>query len=244
MTRKALVIRHMKKMRGDRVSTWLSANGFELDYRCPAEGEALPDSDEGHALTLVYGGVQSANDDGFIDDEIEWIRHWVGDGRPYLGLCLGGQLLARAFGAEVARHDRGLHEVGFVEIRPAADRTFLPAPLKVYQWHKEGFALPEKAELLAVGDSFPNQAFRYGEAAYGLQFHPEVTVDIMREWMADGAESLAAPGASSREQQLADASRYGNAMAAWLENFLGGVLLPLVERGEPEPVKNIAPRRM
>lgn len=230
MRPKALIIRHMKRMRGDRVSDWLEARGFELDYRCPAEGEPLPEDDESHRLTVVYGGVQSANDNGYIEDEIAWIERWVEEGRPYLGLCLGGQLLARALGAKVEHHPDGLHEVGFVEIRPGAGSEFLRSPLQVYQWHKEGFELPRGAELLAVGETFENQAFCYGDAAYALQFHPEVTEKIMRDWMVDGAESLSAPGATPKEQQLVDAARYGDGMAAWLDDFLGRRILPLTEK--------------
>jgi GMP synthase (glutamine-hydrolysing) len=220
MGKRALIIRHMKAMRDDRVSGQLKAAGFALDYRCPAEGEALPELGEGHALAVVYGGVQSANDDGYIREEIAWIRDWVQAGRPYLGLCLGGQLLARALGAPVAGHRAGRHEIGFVEISPAGDDGFIPAPLRVYQWHKEGFEVPDGAELLATGEVFPNQAFRFGSAAYGLQFHPEVTPDIMRGWMKEAAAMLDAPGASSREQQIEDAAAYSTGMGRWLKNFL------------------------
>ncbi len=174
---------------------------------------------------MVYGGVQSANDDGYIQGEIDWIRDWVGSGRPYLGLCLGGQLLARAFGAEVFRHPQGLHEIGFVRINPASDPGFLPEPLHVYQWHKEGFDLPDGATLLARGEVFENQAFRLGESAYAIQFHPEVTPKIMADWMRDAEASLSAPGASPKAQQLEDAKRHNGAIDVWLDRFLDRCLL-------------------
>lgn len=224
--RRVLMLRHMKRMQGDRVSKALTARGFELDYRCPAEGEALPASDDGHVLAVVYGGIQSANDDGYIRAEIDWIRDWVESGRPYLGLCLGGQLLARALGAEVSPHPKGRHEIGFVRIRPADAGDFLPSPLHVYQWHKEGFELPVGATLLAHGEVFPNQAFRYGESAFALQFHPEVTPEIMLDWMAYAEASLAAPGASPRQEQLEDARRHNGAVDTWLDSFLDLCLLP------------------
>ncbi len=224
------MLRHMKRMQGDRVSSALSARGFELNYYCPAEGERLPPLDQGHDLAVVYGGVQSANDDGYVVEEIEWIRNWVDSGRPYLGLCLGGQLLAKAYGAEVSCHPGGLHEIGFVSIYPAEDSEFLPAPLDVYQWHKEGFELPAGATLLARGDVFQNQAFRLGDSAYGIQFHPEVTRDIMLDWMRDSEASLQSPGASPREQQLEDARRHNGAIDAWLDRFFDRCLLNGIDR--------------
>ncbi len=227
-SKRALMLRHMRRMQDDRVSKALIARGFELDYRCPAEGEPLPPLDEGHDLAVVYGGVQSANDEGYIRDEIGWIRSWVSTGRPYLGLCLGGQLLASAFGAKVSHHPEGQHEIGFVRICPAGDAEFLPAPLYVYQWHKEGFELPSGATLLALGETFPNQAFRYGDAAYGIQFHPEVTAEIMLHWMNDSAASLSAPGASSKETQVEDAARHNGSVDVWLDQFLDLCLLPKI----------------
>jgi GMP synthase (glutamine-hydrolysing) len=73
---------------------------------------------------------------------------------------------------------------------------------------------------LFQGPIFPNQAIRYGSNTYGLQFHPEVTVDSMRRWMRDAAHMLAAPNAHPAERQLADAALYDAPLAAWLDRFL------------------------
>lgn len=224
MRSKALLLRHMPTKRDDRVSRRLAELGFELDWRCPAQGDPLPVPGEEHRLAVVYGGVQSANDAercAYIRAEIDWIARWVAGERPFLGLCLGAQLLARALGARVAHHPEGLHEIGYVQVRPTpAGAALMGEPLHVYQWHREGFELPPGAELLATGERFPNQAFRADGCAYGLQFHPEVTVEIMGDWMAEAGEMLVEPGAHPRERQLADAGRFDSAMGAWLAGFL------------------------
>jgi len=84
-------------------------------------GDALPPVNNGHAAVIVYGGAESANDVdslSHVREEIDWIGKWVETGRPYLGICLGSQLLARALGARVSRHAEGVHEIGYVKIEP------------------------------------------------------------------------------------------------------------------------------
>ena len=226
---KVLLVRHMPSERADRVSRHFALRGCQLDWRCPAEGDPLPGPDEGHRVAVVYGGAQSVNDaeqHAYLRAELDWIQRWLADGGAYLGLCLGGQLLARALGAIVARHPRGLHEIGYVQVHAtAAGESLLPKSLHVYQWHKEGFELPAGAELLATGTDFPNQAFRVAERAFGLQFHPEVTDDMMRQWMEEAGHMLDEPGAHPRERQLADGERFGRAMGEWLASFLDAHLL-------------------
>jgi GMP synthase (glutamine-hydrolysing) len=103
-----------------------------------------------------------------------------------LGLCLGAQMLARALGARVFSYDDKRSEIGYYPI----DATLIgdrlcpaPFPRTVYQWHSDGFDLPQGAKLLAVGGAnFSNQAYRYGLHAVGLQFHPEVTYHMMCRW--------------------------------------------------------------
>jgi GMP synthase (glutamine-hydrolysing) len=91
--------------------------------------------------------------------------------------------------------------------------------MHVYHWHKEGFELPDGAELLAVGPTFPNQAYRYGDKAYGIQFHPEVTGQVMARWCAEAAHMLEAPGAQDAERQVAAAKRFDAPMERWLDGF-------------------------
>ena len=171
---------------------------------------------------VVFGGRMSANDEhlDYIRAELQWIPQVLSTSTPYLGICLGGQLLARVLGASVAPHAEGLHEIGYTRIRPtAAGIGHFPAPMHFYQWHGEGFEVPRGAELLAAGDTFPNQAFRFGRA-FGLQFHPEVTKSILERWTRDGHD-MDLPGAiRDREAHFAGARQYDDAIAAWLKTFL------------------------
>ena len=92
--------------------------------------------------------------------------------------------------------------------------------MQVFQWHKEGFELPDGAELLAEGDAYPNQAYRYGANAYAIQFHPEVTEAMHRQWVQRGAQRLSEPGAQPAEEQLRNRHRYDQQVEQWLDRFL------------------------
>jgi GMP synthase (glutamine-hydrolysing) len=118
-------------------------------------------------------------------------------------------------------HPLGLAEVGYTLVRPtAAAGGFLGGPQPFYEWHKEGFEVPDQAELIASGEIFPNQAFRFRESAYGLQFHPEVTPEIILAWMAEAPETLDLAGAHCRRRQVADIRRFDAPTKLWLERFL------------------------
>jgi len=228
---RVLLIQHMHDRRDDRVSEHLGRRGFALHWCNPSLGDALPADPGRYAALVVYGGIQSVNDaahHAYLRAELDWIRRWVAGDRPYLGLCLGGQLLARALGARVGPHSGGLHEVGFVPVRPTdAGNALFPESLHVYQWHNEGFAIPEGGELLATGEVFPNQAFRIGRRAFGLQFHPEATAQMRTEWLDTSAHTLdVAAGAHPRQRQEADAQRFEQPMADWLTALIDRELLP------------------
>jgi GMP synthase (glutamine-hydrolysing) len=225
MSGRIVLVRHMPGDRDDRVRRELCAAGYDLETCFVAEGDPLPEPAPGYVGAVVYGGSQFASQAEEVDylrRELDWIRRWVGAGKSYLGICLGGQMLAKAFGAAVGPHGGGLSEIGYFEVEPtSAGRGHFAGPLGVYHWHIEGFEVPEGAELLATGADFPNQAFRFDGKVYGLQFHPEVTREMMESWCTEAAHMLELPGAHSRERQLADAERYHAALGDWLRQFLG-----------------------
>lgn len=222
MSEKVLLVRHMPNEREDRVTQELRERGFALDTCYVAEGQPLPDPSR-YAATVIYGGVQmveQAEHLSYLRDELAWIEGWLQQDKPFLGICLGSQLLAHTLGASVGPHPDGLSEIGFYPIAPtAAGRDLIPPDLMVYHWHLQGFAAPDTAELLATGQNFENQAFRYGRA-YGLQFHPEITEEIQAGWLREAAHMLDNPGAHSRARQLADREVHLEPLGDWLSAFL------------------------
>lgn len=153
-------------------------------------GEKLPKLESITALILL-GGSMGANDDQrhpFLTTLKQLIRDVVAAGIPYLGICLGGQLLAAALGAQVVSNrweELGTLPVALTE-NAVSDRLFagIKPEFTTFQWHHDSFDLPQGSVLLAASDACPHQAFRVGASAWGIQFHPEVTEAIIRGWSA------------------------------------------------------------
>jgi len=227
--RTIIMVAH-SEWRERRLAPLIRARGYAVEWRCPAKGSHLPDDHEAYAGAVVFGGVQSANDADTTDymrHELDWIGRFVAAGKRYLGICLGGQLLARALGARVAAHEGGCHEIGYYPITPTeAGGALFPESMHVYQWHKEGFEVPGGATLLARGSIFPNQAFRYGTHAYGLQFHPEVTGEDARSWMDEVPDHETRPGAQCAAEHAAGIVKYDAGLHRWVAGFLDRWLEP------------------
>jgi GMP synthase (glutamine-hydrolysing) len=220
-----LIVLHQEHSTPGRIGAVLKSMGARLDIRRPSLGDPLPGKLADHDGVIVFGGPMGANDTlDWVKREIDWLETALAEGKPTLGLCLGAQMLARALGARVFSYDDKRSEIGYypIEPTPAGDRLCAAKlPRCVYQWHSDGFDLPDGAELLAAGGpTFPNQAYRHGRHAVGLQFHPEVTYHMMCRWTHRGAERLTRPGALSRPEHLGGWFQHDGRVAAWLEAFL------------------------
>ena len=174
---KILIVVHQETSTSGRIGMMLRTMGFALDIRRPCLGDALPETMDEHAAAVVFGGPMSANDpEPWIAREIDWIGIPLKEQKPFLGVCLGAQMLAKHLGGTVGGHAEERVEIGYYPIYPVnGGEGINDWPQEVYQWHRESFTLPREAKLFARGEHFENQAFRYGPAAYGIQFHPEVT---------------------------------------------------------------------
>jgi GMP synthase (glutamine-hydrolysing) len=223
--KRILVILHQEMSTPGRIGYLLKNAGYELDIRRPRFDDPLPATMRDHAGAIVFGGPMSANDhDDYIRREIDWIGVPLAENKPYLGLCLGAQMLARHLGKRVYRHPEGRVEIGYHAIDPTHEGRGLcnaPFPTRVYHWHREGFDLPCGADLLATGEHFEVQACRFGDAAYGLQFHPEVTYAMMCRWTTRALErAVEEPGSHPRHAHLEGWHMHDGAVAHWLKAFL------------------------
>ncbi len=199
-------------------------------------GETPPDP-EGYDLLMVMGGPMDVWEDGrlpWLAAEKAYIRRWVRElEKPYLGLCLGHQLLAAALGAPVG--PMAVPEVGLTAVMPtpagAADPVLrhLAAPILCLQWHgSEVKAVPEGGVALAANPACAIQAMRVGAKAYGFQYHVEVTPDTVPEWScvpeyarsleatlgADGAAEFAAATEAALPELTAGALGFWRAYTA------------------------------
>lgn len=190
--------------------------GWGLDIRVmDLPGADLPGSLTGYQALMILGGPMNVYEEEaypYLRDVDLLLKEAVKKRLPVLGICLGGQLIAKALGAPVTRSP--VREIGWYTLRltPEGLRsplfTGLPEELPVFQWHGDTFALPEGASHLAATAGCANQAFSYGGTVFALQFHLEVTPEIITAWAeayADELEEFGGTGAAGRMVSDTDA---------------------------------------
>jgi GMP synthase (glutamine-hydrolysing) len=172
--------------------------------------DAEPTIDRYRGL-VVLGGPMNVEDQAqrpHLRTELRVIEQALKQNKPVLGICLGAQLLAHALGAPVRKHDRA--EIGWYALELTAagltDKVISPlgATTTVFQWHARSYALPDGAVQLARTRTCEQQAFRYGETAYGIQFHPEVDQGLIERWLGnpDYGRELAAAGLPQNDASI------------------------------------------
>ena len=154
--------------------------------------EKTPELDS--SAVIILGAPESANDDlQYLKDELELIRTAVKKEIPVLGICLGSQLIAKAFGAKVyagKRKEIGIyHDIEFDNQSRSGLFSGIKSPATVFHWHGDTFDLPQNAVRLAHSKNYQNQALQIGTAV-GVQFHLEVDEDTIRLWLEKSKDEL------------------------------------------------------
>lgn len=222
----------------DTVSNWLAGAGYAVRHLYPCNGDKL-DCLAAAVPTVVLGGGQNVTQIDslpWMQSEVDWIRHCIDHEVPLLGLCLGAQLIAHALGAAVGPSTDGRCEFGWFPVDPpvqagaSRERQILSRRTWFMQAHYQGFSLPDKAVSLARPGPMGEQAFRFGDNTFALQFHPEVTAEILENWLQDSwsDDMLASPGAQPADEQRVASRQYEPVQRRWFEEFLEDVF------GRPE----------
>ena len=234
------------RLRGE----WLVEAGLDLDVVRPYDGEALPEDLTGYAAFVVLGGAQSVADgaprEPWFDRLESLLRKAVRDAVPTLAVCLGAQLLAVATGGTVEASTAGPElGPGLVAKRDAAEKDPLfgltPMLPDVVQWHFDEITeLPLNAVLLATSTDHPVQAFRIGERAWGVQFHPEADAAMVSVWASSDELHLAELGLTRERVAAAIQSLEDDLFEVW-QPF--ATRFAALARGELTPAPEPKPGR-
>jgi GMP synthase (glutamine-hydrolysing) len=183
-----LIVQHLSDDGPAYLARWLSGRGLTYEVCDSEAGQTFPERIDPYAALAILGGEMSANDElPALRRAEDLIRQAVDLGVPTIGHCLGGQLIARALGARVARMpapEIGWHEVMVADTAPARDWFGKAGAHVVFHWHYETFELPAGAELLASSSMCPHQAYALGQHL-GLQFHLEADAEKLSLWSND-----------------------------------------------------------
>lgn len=246
---KVLVFQHVPYEPLGTLDPLLKEAGFRIRYvnfgRMPGQRPAL----DRYAALIVLGGPMNADQ---IDShpnlltEVEIIRQAVGRNMSVLGICLGAQLLAKALGGRVTRNatrEIGWHDVVLTEagLNDPVLSGFAPRQ-EVFQWHEDGISLPPGIDTLASSPASPVQAFRYGEHAYGFQFHLEANRPLIERWLTVPAHRASLREESGAVDPAAILRRAETSMAP-LEALSRATFSRWIDRFETAPRRQRLPSR-
>lgn len=183
-----LFIKHINIEGPGSFQNLLNQAGCEIRIVELAQGQSLPPIEECRAVVSLGGpmSVYETNKYPFLVDEESFLLQAIHKKIPVLGICLGAQMLAKICLGKVIKSP--VKEIGWYKVALNAegrkDPLFsgLKNSLKVFQWHEDTFTIPQGAKLIVEGKGCKNQAFRIGSSVWGLQFHPEITSQLIKTW--------------------------------------------------------------
>jgi len=191
-----LIIKHIDIEGPGTLGSFLDQQKISYRIIDLGEGQSLPKDLSSIDAVVVLGGPMNVDEEDkypFLESENEFIQQVLRSNIPYLGICLGSQLLAKAAGAKVVKSP--VKEIGWyqVQLTDEGRKDLLFQGFRqdepVYHWHGDMFEIPAQGELLATAEGCPHQALKVGRNAYGLQFHVEVTDQSIKEWCQEYCEN-------------------------------------------------------
>lgn len=201
---KTLIVCHKSKMDSGAFEKILLQRNHEIDTHLAYDFEIDDIDPAQHDLAIFMGGPMGVYQEDifpYLNHEIAYIEKRLELKKPYLGICLGAQLMAKALGSPVFPGESG-KEIGWHPIKVNEEgmktsvRHLDESKTQMMQWHGDTFDLPKGTTLLASSDMYENQAISYGKNALGLQCHPEVTKGNIELWLAAGHQDLPQVGLS------------------------------------------------
>ena len=221
-----LVLQHIDCEDLGTIEQAMIHRGISYRYVRLFDGDPLPEDIKNYSGLIILGGPMNVYEEDvypYLKGEDILIKEAVKRRIPVLGICLGGQLIAKATGAKVNKGTK--KEIGWYDLllTPGgkADKVFknFPERLTVFQWHGDTFDIPSDATHLAGSVLFPNQAFRIGDNIYGLQFHLEVTQKMISRWINEYKDELSSLDYIDPEKIIKDTDKYIKTLSQHAELF-------------------------
>ena len=184
-----LIIKHIDIEGPGTLGDFLDSQEEDFQIIDLGAGQPVPASPSDFKAVIVLGGPMNVDEEDrypFLQSENDFIKRILNEEIPFLGICLGSQLLAKAAGASVVKSP--VKEIGWYQIQLTEEGKKDPLfkgfceEDPIYHWHGDMFQIPSRAKLLALAPGCPHQALRVGKNAYGLQFHIEITDRSIKEW--------------------------------------------------------------
>jgi GMP synthase (glutamine-hydrolysing) len=225
-----LVLRHEQCSRLGMLSKTPCRKNVSIKYLNVAEQERLSEPITDYSHVVVLGGAASAYEEDiypYLKDEFRLVEDAIAARIPIVGICLGSQILAKVLGARVYRgkagREAGWHEVELLE-SAQHDRLLkgFPKRFKVFQFHQDTFEIPTHCVRLAQSDRYPNQAFRYEDFVWAIQFHLDMDAMVIRDCVSSLARGLEKSGIydTTVEQMIETGTKLSPAVQILTDGFM------------------------